>query len=187
MKFPVGIFLLVSVSSLGGPCFAWTPQRLVSLAREAVRCEVEHREAPPASDKDAPRAVFVTIERKGKVVGCRGTLRSTQSSLEREVVRAARSAAAFDPRYRPLAPEDLKDFAVTVSVVERQVPLSMAALSTLSPEEGLVLQSGERSGIVLPFEGRDPQTRLKWAWKKAGVAPGSSCRLFRLIAQRFRG
>ena len=187
MKFLLGAFLIVSLNSLSAPCFAWTPQRLVSLARETVRCEVEHRLAPSTSDKDAPRAVFVTIERRGKVVGCRGTLRSTQSSLEREVVRAARSAAAFDPRYRPLRPEDLKDFAVTVSVVERQVPLSMGDLATLAPEEGLVLQSGERSGIVLPFEGRDPQTRLSWAWKKAGVAPGSSCRLFRLIAQRFRG
>ncbi len=131
--------------------------------------------------------IFVTIERRGKVVGCRGTLRSTQSSLEREVVHAARSAAAFDPRYRPLNSDDLKDFAVTVSVVERQMPLSMGELPTLSPEEGLVLQSGERFGIVLPFEGRAPQTRLSWAWKKAGATPGSSCRLFRLIAQRFRG
>ncbi|BCM91407.1 hypothetical protein IAD21_03279 [Abditibacteriota bacterium] len=139
------------------------------------------------SDRDLPLPVFVTIERRGKILGCRGTLRSTQSSLEREVVNAARSAAAFDPRYRPLRPDDLKDFAVTVSVVERQTPLSMGELPTLSPEEGLVLQSGERFGIVLPFEGRDPQTRLGWAWKKAGVSPGSSCRLFRLIAQRFRG
>ena len=187
MKFLPGAFLGVSMIAFGAPCFAWTPQGLIVLARETVRCEVEHREAPKTSDKDAPKAVFVTVERRGKVVGCRGTLRPTQSSLEREVVRAARSAAAFDPRYRPLAPEDLKDFVVTVSVVERQVPLSMGALSSLSPEEGLVLQSGERSGIVLPFEGRDPQTRLKWAWKKAGVAPGSSCRLFRLVAQRFRG
>jgi AMMECR1 domain-containing protein len=104
-----------------------------------------------------------------------------------EVVRAARSAATFDPRYRPLRPDDLRDFAVTVSVVERQTPLSMSELATLSPEEGLVLQSGARFGIVLPFEGRDPRTRLGWAWKKAGVAPGSSCRLFRLQAQRFRG
>ena len=169
------------------PCFAWTESGLIALAREAVTREVLHQSPPATSDGEAPKPVFVTIERSGKILGCRGTLRTTQSSLEREVVRAARSASVGDPRYRPLSPSDLIGFRVTVSVVEAQTPLSMGDLDSLSPEDGLVLQSGERFGIVLPFEGRDPQIRLGWAWKKAGVAPGSPCRLFRLKAQRFRG
>lgn len=180
-------FQFVVLGALSCPCFAWTPQGLIALARETVRSEVLHQNPPAIGNKEAPLPVFVTIESHGKILGCRGTLRPTQSSLEHEVVRAARSAAAGDPRYRPLSPSDLKDFLVTVSVVERQTPLALSDLGSLSPEDGLVLRSGERVGIVLPFEGRDPQTRLKWAWKKAGVSPGSPCRLFRMQAQRFRG
>ena len=169
------------------PCFAWTESGLIALARDAVKREVLHQKPPTPTSSEAPLPVFVTIERHGQILGCRGVLRPTQSSLQREIVRAARSAASSDPRYRPLSPADLNGFQVTVSVVERQTPLEISELGSLSPEDGLVLQSGERVGIVLPFEGRDPQTRLRWAWKKAGLSPGSPVRLFRLQAQRFRG
>ena len=168
-------------------CFAWTEKELIAIARDAVRREVLHQSPPTTRENEAPMPVFVTIERGGKILGCRGSLRTTQSSIQREVVRAARSATSGDPRYRPLSPGDLKDFRVTVTVVESQKSLALSDLSSLEPEDGLVLQSGQRTGIVLPFEGRDPKTRLGWAWKKAGVSPGSPCRLFRLKAQRFRG
>lgn len=160
---------------------------MIALARETVKREVLHQAPPITRDEDTPAPVFVTIEGRGEILGCRGVLRTTQSSLQREVVRAARSAASGDPRYRPLSPADLKGFRVTVTIVESQTPLSSGDLDSLSPEDGLILQSGERVGIVLPFEGRDPPMRLSWAFKKAGVARGSSVRLFRLQAQRFRG
>jgi hypothetical protein len=40
---------------------------------------------------------------------------------------------------------------------------------------------------VLPWEGKDPRIRLKWAYQKAGVAIGASANLYRLTATRFRG
>ena len=187
MKWRKASLIFVAMGWGMKPCFAWAPQDLIALARETVKCQALHQPLPLASDSDAPLPVFVTIERHGKVVGCRGSLRATQSSLQREVARAARSATAFDPRYRPLSPDEVRDFLVTVTVVHRQMPLAEADLGSLAPEEGLVLQSGERLGIVLPFEGRDPRVRLGWAFKKAGVSPGASVRLFRLEAERFRG
>jgi len=187
MKF----FHLIGIGAVLGafcrPCFAWDEARLIALARQSVEAQVKGEKPPVPRDDDPPMGVFVTIERGGKVLGCRGTLAATQSSLEREIARAARSACAFDPRYRPLSPADLKDFRVTVTLVQCQTPLAREELSSLQAEEGLTLQSGERYGIVLPFEGRDPHTRLRWAWKKAGVSPGSPYRLFRMQAQRFRG
>ena len=36
-----------------------------------------------------------------------------------EHLLAARSAATADPRYRPLTPADLRDFRVTVTIIER--------------------------------------------------------------------
>jgi len=144
--------------------------------------------APPQSKmKSRALPVFVTIERRGQVVGCRGGLQARAGSLQGEVIQAARAASRHDPRYRPLTPNDLKNFRVTVTVVRGMTPIARADLESLRPEDGLVLQSGNRSGIVLPWEGRVPRQRLVWAYRKAGVPQGASCRLFRLKADRFRG
>ena len=106
-------------------------------------------------------------------------------SLEEEIVLAARAAASHDPRYRPLAPRDLTDFLVTVTLVQQLRPLDR--IETLTPNAGLVLKAGGRTGIVLPWEGKDPKTRLTWAYQKAGVSPGTPCTLYLMIADRFRG
>ena len=74
---------------------------------------------------------------------------------------------------------------MTVTLIERLEPLT--DLATLRPGDGLVLTAGSRTGIVLPWEGRDPKTRLDWAYRKAGVVRGASVRLQRLIAPRYRG
>ena len=158
---------------------------LVQLARKSVEAEVLHRPIPKPVTRTEVRPVFVTIEKYGKVLGCRGDISCRTTSLEDEVIQAARGAAAHDPRYRPLTQGDLKDFLVTVTIVSRKE--SISRVDSLEPSDGLVLVSGDKKGIVLPWEGRDPQIRLKWAYKKAGVADGAPASLFRLIASRSRG
>ena len=165
---------------------------LIRLARAAVRAEVTGTPLPPLvqhASAASARPVFVTIERgsNGAVIGCRGSLVCRERSLQDEIVRAARAACAHDPRYRPLSPRDLADFRVTVTIIERLVPLEPAQVHTLAPGDGLVLQSGARTGVVLPWEGKDPRIRLGWAYKKAGVPVGAACSLQRMIARRFRG
>ena len=162
---------------------------LIRLARAAVEAEVAgKRLAAPRKSRSRPQPVFVTIERRGQVVGCRGALECRTRSLEEEVVLAARAAAAHDPRYRPLSPRDLAGgFQVTVTLVQELRPLEPSRVDTLSPAEGLVLKANGRTGIVLPWEGKAPRVRLEWAYKKAGIRPGAPCTLHLLIADRFRG
>lgn len=161
---------------------------LVALARQAVEAEVRRKPLTLPESRSPAQPVFVTIERRGEVIGCRGTLRPRCSSLEEEVTQAARSAAGRDPRYRPLNPTDLTDFLVTVTIVERLEPISREAISRLTPEDGLVLTTPDgKSGVVLPWEGKDPQTRLRWAYRKANVPEGATVLLQRLIGERFRG
>lgn len=167
--------------------WAYDEARLIGLAREAVTREVKHQAPPQARGSEGARPVFVTIEKRGRILGCRGALQAREGSLEGEVILAARAAAQHDPRYAPLAPADLKDFLVTVTIVQGMTPLSVAQVGTLEPQDGLVLQSGAKFGIVLPWEGRAPRVRLDWAYRKAGVTKGAACRLFRLKAVRFRG
>lgn len=160
-------------------------QALLDLARAAVKAEVEGKRPPAPPQKSPVRPVFVTIEVKGKVVGCRGGLEPRTQSLEEEIVLAARAAAKHDPRHPPVNPKDLTDLQVTITVVERTEPLDR--IESLPASDGLVLKSGSRVGVVLPWEGKDPKVRLAWARKKAGVPEGAAYRLYRLKAERFRG
>jgi hypothetical protein len=127
----------------------------------------------------------VTIERDGRVLGCRGSLEARTGSLEAEVVLAAQAAAVHDPRYRRLTPADTQRFLVTVTIMDRLEPIR--DVSGLTPSAGLVLRSGGRCGVVLPWEGKDPAVRLRWAYTKAGETQGASVQLFRMIAERYRG
>ena len=158
--------------------------KYIEIARKAVVAAVQGSVfSPKGNGKPVP--VFVTIERKGAVIGCRGSLKPRSASLEQGIADAARSAAQHDPRYRPLQSGDLKEFLVTVTLVQRLEPLRN--VSGLTREDGLVLTQGSKVGIVLPWEGKDPKVRLSWAYRKAGVLEGSDCKLERLVAVRFRG
>jgi AMMECR1 domain-containing protein len=179
----VTVCLLGGIVALAGQ--EPSEKELIDLARAAVRAEVMGERPPVVAREDAVRPVFVTIEIKGTVVGCRGSLDLRGTSLEAAVIEAARSAARHDPRYRPLSPASLKDFLVTVTIVDRVEPIRSVA--GLTAEDGLVLESGGRRGVVLPWEGKDPYVRLGWAYKKAGVSEGSAATLERLVARRFRG
>jgi len=164
---------------------SYDERRLVEIARGAVIAAVQGTKTPKPSGSTTARPVFVTIEIDGRVRGCRGDLTARARSLEEEVALAARSAAAHDPRYRPLESSDLKRFLVTVTVVDRTEALT--SVVGLVPGDGLVLKAGGKTGIVLPWEGKDPQVRLDWAYRKAGVGKGTGASLERLVAQRFRG
>jgi AMMECR1 domain-containing protein len=183
MRLRIAVILaaLACVSAANTP----DQSRLIGLARSAVSAEVTGKPQPKVAGKSAAKPVFVTIERKGKVVGCRGGLEPRGDSLEEGIVLAARAAAAHDPRYPPLTPKDLQDFQVTITIVDKLEPID--DISTLQPCHGLVLKAGTKVGVVLPWEGKDPKVRLQWAYNKAGVAPGAPCRLQRMIAERFRG
>lgn len=109
----------------------------------------------------------------------------TRPTLESAVASAAKSAAVADPKYKPLSPSLTSQILVTVTVVEALDVIDN--VNGLGPESGLVLRSGDRVGIVLPWEGKDPSVRLKWAFSKAGVMRGTAVRLERMTAQRFRG
>jgi AMMECR1 domain-containing protein len=159
--------------------------RLVEVARAAVLSEILGKPLP-ALRRDAPaQPVFVTVEVNGRVRACRGSLTARTGTLEEEVALAARGAAGFDPRYGRLTAAKAKGMLVTVTVIEAQRPIQDA--TGLRPEEGLALISGSKTGVVLPWDGRDARTRLGWAYKKAGVANGSPARLVLLTARRTRG
>lgn len=159
---------------------------LVKIARLGIESEVRKTQVPPFLNANTPaKGVFVTIEADGKILGCRGDLAPRAGSLELEVLTEARAAAAHDPRYKPLTPRQLAHYRVTITIVERLEPLP--DFGSLQPGDGLVFESGDAKGVVLPWEGKDPRTRLIWARRKAGVPRDAHGRMFRLVGERFQG
>lgn len=167
---------------------------LLALARGTIIAAVTRRLPEPTADAlhDMPGAgVFVTIRHRGVLRGCLGTL-SGEVRVTREVVRCARDAATVDRRFAPVAPGELDDLEIEISI--------LGALEAIAPRpdaftiglHGLLVEHEERHGLLLP------QVAVEWGWTaeqflrqttvKAGLAPDAwqrGARLFRFAAEVF--
>jgi len=96
------------------------------------------------------RGVFVTLERGGALRGCLG--RITGDRPLGEIVPAmARAAALEDPRFPPVAPEELHELRVEISVLTTlQLLTSSAVGSIVLGRDGLLVRRRQRSGLLLP-------------------------------------
>jgi AMMECR1 domain-containing protein len=150
-------------------------------AEQCVRAILQAQPPPEAPFSRSSQGVFVTLESKGKVIACRGSLRPTQPTLAAEIRHIARHACRHDPRYGPVTrtPD-----AVTLTLVDRLIPCPEPL--RLTQEDGLVLTWGSQKGIVLPWEGKDPRLRLEWAYQKAKAPRGASVQLEILKARRIK-
>jgi AmmeMemoRadiSam system protein A len=162
---------------------------LLAIARESLaealgqsppRPEPLHREPWLA----APGATFITLTLGGELRGCIGSLEA-QRSLGQDVWENARAAAFRDPRFPPLAKEELPRVAIEVSLLGPAVPLparsEAEALARLRPgRDGVVLEySGEvgRRGASATFLPQvweqlpEPASFLAQLKRKAGLPP----------------
>src|SRR5215212_11494904 len=97
---------------------------LLDLARQVVSSHVSGMPLPVPVEIDLPDAsgVFVTIKRRGELRGCLGTLECTRG-LAAEVSRCAADAASEDPRFPPVAPDELSEIALEISVLGPLEPI----------------------------------------------------------------
>lgn len=132
---------------------------LVDLARRSVVATVTGS-TPPTVSLPVPEAsgVFVTIKRRGELRGCLGTLQC-QRGLAGEVVRCAADAATEDPRFPPVAADELAELAVEVSVLGPLEPIDPRNPDAIViGRHGLVAERGFRRGLLLP------QVATEWGW-----------------------
>jgi AmmeMemoRadiSam system protein A len=128
-------------------------QALLDLARRSVWVQVTGRTQPPESaPRDLPDAsgVFVTLTRDGELRGCLGTLQCNLG-LAGEVMRCAADAACEDPRFPPVAGDELGELSLEISVLgplERVDPSVPGAV--VVGRHGLVVEQGPARGLLLP-------------------------------------
>lgn len=151
-------------------------QILLRLARETIEQYVRDRSVPEVPEGDPAftreRAVFVTLHKHGQLRGCIGSLEATEPLAE-AVRSSAVSAAAQDPRFPPVSPDEFDDLEIEVSVLS---PLRKVD----SPEgitvgvHGVMVAEGMRKGVFLPQvapeQGWDRDTMLNYLCAhKAGL------------------
>ena len=122
-------------------------------ARDVVEHAVRHQPestipTPEDSATEKHAGVFVTLHKLGQLRGCMGTLDSALP-LPTAVRQAAVTAATRDPRFPPVAPDELPDIDLEVSIME--APHPMRSLDDLElGRHGIIVQSGRRRGLFLP-------------------------------------
>lgn len=169
-------------------------RRITELARIAVEAyvlshqRIEQPTFPETSPLSKPSACFVSIKTvERELRGCIGTVEPEQSTLAAEIIANALKAATRDPRFLPVAGDELSSLRYSVDVLGS---LELARFEDLNPAVfGVVVidQSGSRRGLLLPaiesIATADQQVGV--AARKAGIKPGEPLKLYRFRTRRF--
>jgi AmmeMemoRadiSam system protein A len=155
---------------------------LARLAAAAVAARLRDHQLPaavPGSQALADAgASFVTLEARGQLRGCVGTVEAARP-LYLDVIRNAQRAMR-DPRLRPVTPVDWPDLDVKVAVLSPSEPLAAGTraelVAALRPGvDGLLITDGARRATFLPSVWQrldDPERFLAALLAKGGWAPG---------------
>jgi AmmeMemoRadiSam system protein A len=119
--------------------------------------------------------VFVTIHHRGELRGCIGHM-ETVDSLPRIVARCAVAACSADPRFPAVAPAELPQIQIELSLLG---PLEQAAApaDVEIGRHGLVVEMGRQRGLLFPQVATerhwDAATFLSQTCRKAGLPADS--------------
>ncbi len=116
--------------------------------------------------------VFVSLKTHGQLRGCIGTIGPMQEDIAQEIMHNAVSAAAEDPRFTPVQPDELNDLIYSVDVLGPLEPITSTAQLDVQ-RYGVIVTKGSRQGLLLPrLPGVDTiEQQLSIAKQKAGIYP----------------
>jgi AmmeMemoRadiSam system protein B/AmmeMemoRadiSam system protein A len=137
-------------------------QVLLDFSRQTLESHVLGRTLPKLEIKDPElqksRAVFVTLRKHGELRGCIGSL-LPQEPLVQAVQNMTVQSASQDPRFKPVAPPELADLSVEISVLSLPRKIQSADEIVLG-RHGVIVKRDGRSGVFLP------QVATETGWTK---------------------
>ena len=165
-----------------------------ALARRAVETfvsegrVVESQPSAPPFLTEQRSACFVSIKTLERDLrGCIGTIEPERASLAEEIIANAISAATRDPRFPPVAAEELPFLRYSVDVLDPPEPTRFEDLDPSVFGVIVVDSQGLRRGLLLPaIEGINTAgQQVQIAARKAGIAPQEPLALYRFRVRRF--
>ena len=165
---------------------------IVALAKKTVETYVRtgKRINPPKTltpEMKEQAGVFVSLHKKGDLRGCIGTFEPQYTNVAQEVIANAISSATRDPRFDPVAEEELKDLDYSVDILTE--PELVESEKQLDPKKyGVIVQSGWRRGLLLPdLEGVDTAAyQIDICRQKGGIGPDEPVKLYRFEVKRYK-
>ena len=165
---------------------------LAALAKHSVEEFVRRRKVlpppEPLPEEMSGRAgVFVCIKKEGDLRGCIGTFAPCCDNVATETIKNAISAASQDPRFRPVAEDELGSLSYSVDLLSS--PEKVTDLRQLDPRKfGVIVTCGGKRGLLLPdLEGVDSVgEQLRIARLKAGILSDEEIEIYRFTVARYR-
>jgi AmmeMemoRadiSam system protein A len=159
-------------------------QRLLKLARQVLTSRVNRGKSPYIDTGTFPSwmqthaACFVTLEQKGRLRGCIGSLRAHRPLVE-DVAINVQKAAFEDRRFRPLRAEELEHTTLKIALLSPTHPMSFADQADLESQlvphrDGLILRDAGHAGTFLPMvwdKLTGPHEFVQALKQKAGLPP----------------
>jgi MEMO1 family protein len=154
---------------------------LVHLARAALAAEVLGQTCPPPpretlpADLTRPGASFVSLHIAGKLRGCMGSIEARQP-LYLDVIENALSAGFQDPRFQPIAAQEITHLDLEVSVLSALRRIADPTQFEVG-RHGILLRRGPCQALYLPQvateQGWNRQEALDHLCRKAGLPVGA--------------
>ena len=177
-------------------------QRLLDLAKSSIQhglqtgCPLKVNLADFPVELTEHRATFVTLHKNHQLRGCIGMLEATRPLAE-DIAENAFSAAFRDPRFPPLADDELDKLEIHLSILTPAEPVLFTSekdlITRLQPGiDGLILEEGHRRGTFLPSVWEqlpEPEQFLRHLKQKAGLPPdywSENIRIFRYQTEMIR-
>jgi AmmeMemoRadiSam system protein A len=149
--------------------------QLRQLALQAIRCRclgLPMQDIKIESERlKEPGAAFVCIHKGPELRGCIGMIEA-RTPLCETIKRMAVEAAFGDPRFCALAPGELEDIDIEISVLTPMQRISDSSEIEIG-KHGLLIRKGFHTGILLPQVAPEHQWNreefLRWTCRKAGL------------------
>ena len=165
---------------------------LVQLAKNTVETYVNTGEVIAPPEEPTPEmkqkaGVFVSLHRFGELRGCIGTFEPTRENVAAEIISNAVSSATRDPRFPPVAPEELEDLEYSVDVLT--APKPVRDKKELDPRRyGVIVECGFRRGLLLPdLDGVDTvDEQIDICRQKASIDSSEPVKLYKFEVKRYK-
>jgi len=165
---------------------------VVKLAKKAVETCIKTGSVitpPPrltaAMKKEA--GVFVSLHKFGQLRGCIGTFEPAQENVAAEIIANAISSATRDPRFLPVAINELEDIEYSVDVLTQPEPVKNK--KQLNPKKyGLIVEADYRKGLLLPDleEVDSVEQQIGICRQKAGIMYNEPIKMYCFEVKRYK-